>query len=161
MSAFKNNARILIADYYESLRFDVDIYTEEELKKAKDNSTLTNTIEIPPHTTFEDYLNKTRSEILNELKKVEKECIDYYNASSSTFQQQTQLFKANVAPQNNIESLKSQLFVNKFCFIANICSQSLPIINCDTLSVNYRSLFDLYVVITDFYLSPNLLEYFK
>jgi hypothetical protein len=154
MSAFKNNARILIADYYESLRFDVDIYTEEELKKAKDNNTLTNTIEIAPHTTFEDYLNKTRSDILNELKKVEKECIDYYNA--------VDLFKAvDVAPQNDIESLKSQLFANKFCFIANICSQSLPIINCDTLSVSYRSLFDLYVVITDFYLSPNLLEYFK
>lgn len=31
------NCRLLIADYFESLRFELDIYTEESLKKAKDN----------------------------------------------------------------------------------------------------------------------------
>jgi hypothetical protein len=31
------NCRLLIADYFESLRFELDIYTEESLKKVKDN----------------------------------------------------------------------------------------------------------------------------
>jgi hypothetical protein len=40
------NCRLLIADYYESLRFEVDIYTEELLKKTKEINKLNERVEI-------------------------------------------------------------------------------------------------------------------
>lgn len=197
MNRFRN-CRLLIADYYESLRFDVDIYQEEFLKKAQENShkstllpvkTLISTnyhvnkaskrqdlalnqttqneeesygIEyfndqysdeyqyVDETTTIENSERKSsnviRSELISELKKMEKETLHYYDSNSSRFK-----FEPNETDENKIEALRTQIFAKKFCFLMNVTD----------LYQNSADEFNLCLFITDFYLSPKHIQYLK
>jgi hypothetical protein len=195
------NCRLLIADYFESLRFELDIYTEESLKKAKDQGTLLENVkfdipnksdekdisrdvwqdnymrllyknvtnmdltyitdpfsseykydnnttnnQISPNLTVEDYFNKTRSQVIAELKILEKEALEYYASNSTQFPVNIEKYD-----KEQINELKSQLFANKFCFLLNFENFNKK----DTQS------FKLTTIVLDFYLDTYYIEDLK
>lgn len=101
--------QLLISDYYESLRFEMDIYADEELRKACENDTLNQPIKlkrIPVSNSGNDDTNKENNqksteyelyglEILNDPYK-EQQCAEISSSShveSVKFSENVTLFE--------------------------------------------------------------------
>ena len=89
-----------------------------------------------------DYLNKVRSFLIDEIRKVEKESIESYESNKTEFK-----FKNN----SSIEEMKKALFKNRFCFLLD--TQADQKTEVRYLKSDRKRVFNLCLIITDFYLS--------
>ena len=88
-----------------------------------------------------DYLNQTRNRTIDELKKAQEETLEYYKLNSS-------LIKSN--EWNKMDQLRSELFKEKFYFQVVYKPKN-----------KYYSnpwIFNLYTIVTDFYLSSTEID---
>ena len=176
MSVFYSPS-LLIADYYDSLISQLDIYTEERIKEHKEKALS----QIDSNNSDEESSNETRVEkfenrslkykidrsefaIVTEVTQVE----DYLNeVRQKAIDEIRKVKDENLDHYNgnkdkfklfsddNLEELKSNLFANRFCFLVNIKTIG---IKCWETTVRNGSLFKLHIVITDFYLNESDIE---
>jgi hypothetical protein len=113
----------------------------------KDNS---QSVEVWPKSTKAiDYLSQVRKETIDELRKAQENSISYFNSISSLFKRNDQ--------EKRLDEIKSQLFGENFYFQVRY----KPKIE-DEYDEKNEWIFNLYTIVTDFYMSPvdiNLLEY--
>ena len=175
---------LLITEYYDSLISQLDIYVEERIKEIKENGlqleriytfntcgtmvshdydkygieTLKNPyekqnyrikttkipkIEINDISEAKEYMNRARQKAIDEIRKVEEENLKFYKANKEEFK----VDRKNLT-EEKLEELKSQLFANRFCFLV----KKQPV---------YTTIFELHIVITDFYLRESEIEYIR
>ena len=92
-----------------------------------------------------DYLNKVRSFLIDEIRKVEKELIETYESNKTGFK-----FKKD----SSIEVMKKTLFKNRFCFLLDTqADQKTDVSSRRYLKSNRKRVFNLCLIVTDFYLS--------
>lgn len=100
-------------------------------------------INFPQKTPFEmkaqDYLNFMRDELINQIEKVKKETLDYYETIKDELKDVEKLRE---------ENLKRKLFANRFAFLF-----LRPYSNLNPFTLN--------LVISDFYLNESQLEISK
>jgi hypothetical protein len=89
-----------------------------------------------------DYLNKVRSFLIDEIRKVEKESIESYESNKTRFK-----FKNN----SSIKEMKKALFKNRFCFLLD--TQADQKTEVRYLKPDRKRVFNLCLIVTDFYLS--------
>lgn len=190
------SSKFLIVDFYDRIRNEIDIYTEESIKKyqqivlLEDNnkniepSGDSNKLEeddendhefdaIGKMSQFdnepdlkdeyndkyqynfkndalddrimtriaEDYFNSIRRKMLEAIKMVEEENLRYLEANGSRFTIDRGAVKMN---EQKIETLRSELFAKKFCFLV--------------LIEWAKSHFKLFTCIVDFYLNQRDIE---
>lgn len=171
MSESNKPSILKILEYFDSLISQIDIYTEKRIIKCK-NQTLPNKTSIDncqkqTEKTFDntyrsqaytidrsdfshtskstqvvDYLNEVRQKAVDEINRLKNETFDFNNANKEKF---------------SATNFKSQLFAKKYCFLVNI-----ERIRSGNNFVNRNSsLFKLYTLITDFYLSESDIEYLQ
>lgn len=93
-------------------------------------------------------VDRKKREIGNELSRAEKENLIYYESYSHGF---------TIEPSdNNLETLRSQVFANKFCFFLNLHTH-MSVVKKETSKMN----FNLSLVITDFYLNAKQISYLQ
>lgn len=100
----------------------------------------------PKSTKVVDYLNQIRTRTVDELKEAQKDSIDYFNSVS--FKLRNQLIEGK-----KLDEIKCQMFGERFYF------QVIYKPNNEEQEENW--IFNLYTIVTDFYMSPvdiNLLE---
>ena len=97
--------------------------------------------EWPETTKVVDYLNGIRMRTIEELRKAQNETLEYYKQNSSQFK------------LNSMDEIRSELFKDKFYFQV-LCKPENP-------KFTNLWVFNLYTIVTDFYISStdiNLLE---
>jgi Leucine-rich repeat (LRR) protein len=119
-----HNLRLLIVDYYDSLIRDIDIYTDELLAVESK----------PGSTNFHEYFGLVRSKAIEEINKAKCENLERYEANKEKYK-----FDRNELTDEKLESIKSELFEEKFCFLLRINDKN--------------SEFNLITVVCDFYLN--------
>ena len=113
-----------------------------------------------------DYLNQVRERTINELKEAQNDNIEYFNSVSSSFK----------IEGKKLDEIKSQLFGEKFYFQVHYKPIQKEKVDDeeeeeeeeaeeeaeeDEGETNEEWIFNLYTIVTDFYMSPadiNLLE---
>lgn len=179
---------LLVTEYYDSVISQLDVYIEERIKEFKENGmqleriytfdccgcgtmfydnetynkygveTLKNPykkqkyrikptkmpkIEIKDISQAEEYMNKVRQTAIDEIRKVEEENLTFYKANREKFK----VDRKNLT-EEKLEELKSQLFANRYCFLV----KKQP---------EYSTIFELHIVITDFYLRESEIDYIR
>ena len=176
---------LLITEYYDSLISQLDIYTEERMKEFKEKGlqlkriytfytcgrrrfygektyqnygleTLNNPYisktyiidptdisEIKDISKAQEYMNKVREKAIDEIRKVQDENLEYYKANKDKFK----VDRINLT-EEKWEELKSQLFDNRYCFLVK-------------KEPKYSTIFELHIVITDFYLRESDIDYIR
>lgn len=114
------SAHMLIDNYYNSLNRQVDLLTEDQLKKyEKDERSVLNDLEDTSTTgqevSIKEYLELTRSRTIKEIERVKEVNIDYYEAHKDNFEADVK--EARKDAPGAIEALRKKLFANKFCFL--------------------------------------------
>ena len=87
-----------------------------------------------------DYLKKVRMSSIEELRKAQKDSLEYYKRNRSCF-------KYQLTDENNIDLLRGQLFADKFYFQVNLAQSTKRLWH-----------FNLFTFITDFYVSQSDIE---
>ena len=94
-----------------------------------------------------DYLNHVRNSTIEELKTVQKDSIDYFNSISFQFKQKHD----QLTGEKNLDEIKSEIFGKKFIFQVRF----------EPKQEDDEWIFNLYTVVSDFYMSTsdiNILE---
>lgn len=185
--------KILIIDYYDGLIREIDIYTEDTLRKQSDGDMLLSTEEktskeedkrsnkygnqietygvearidpyidqysydqesqpqtFEPGTTLKQYLDSIRMRMIDELNRLQDETLRNY-----------ELIKAQIQGRTESDNeVMSRLFENRFCFVLDIetiCS----ILYDGSVEKMKPDLSSLYLIIMDFYLSPEDIKLLK
>lgn len=104
-----------------------------------------------------EYLNMVREKAIEEIRKAQEENLQYYRDNIEKFK----VYRENLINQDEekIEELKSNLFANRFCFLVYVEKiertwTNEKFLNWQRLQ-RYLSLFNLHLVITDFYLAQS------
>ena len=107
-----------------------------------------------------DYFNRIREELIQELEKMQKECLDNYNQSRK---QETNL---DWLKDISEEDLKKKLFAKKSCFILNFDSSWIPqkssqssfyhFSKYNIYDNNNTSPYGVYLFVFDFYIEVDL-----
>lgn len=100
-----------------------------------------------------EYLNRIREEMIEELQRAQDHNME--NARSIRLDSMD-----HENEHEREELLKSQLFVDKFCFILHIDEVILPTKNFPK-TIQNKSVFKLYLFIVDFYLNRDDFQYLK
>ena len=82
-----------------------------------------------------DYLNQVRMETIEELRKAQNDCLEYYKTNLSHF-------KSLLTDTNSINEFKSELFAEQFYFQVKLAQPKKPSLN-----------FTIFTFVTDFYMS--------
>ena len=114
--------RLLIVDYYDSLISDIDIYTDELVPSTK--------------------VQECRSKAIEEINKVKYETLERYEANKDKYN-----YDRNELTDEKLESIRSELFEEKFCFLLRINDK--------------KDEFNLITVVCDFYLNQFELNLIK
>lgn len=96
-----------------------------------------------------EYMNKVREKAINKIIMVQDENLKLYNENQEKFKIGDR--------ENETEEFKSQLFANRFCFLV----QKQPKDICRYGEDRKMPLFNLHLVITDFYLRESDIEYIR
>jgi hypothetical protein len=109
---------------------------------------------LPSSTKVVDYLNQVRKRTIDELRKAQKDSITHYNSISTLFKQHVQLTE-----RKELEDIRSQLFGEKFYF--QVLNKPNKEEKVEKTEKEKKWIFNLYTIVTDFYMSSadiNLLE---
>jgi hypothetical protein len=103
-------------------------------------------IEWSKSTKIIDYLNQIRQRTIGELRKAQKDSIEYLKSKSCDLDQ--------IRESKDVEEMKSRLFANKFYFQV--------LFNPRYNRKNQKPwVFNSYIIVVDFYLSPSDLEFLE
>lgn len=111
--------------------------------------------ETPYKMTTTEYLNMVREKAIEEIRKAQEENLQYYRDNKEEFK----VYRENLADDEKIEELRSNLFANRFCFLVYV--EKIESTFTDEnfhnwqRSERYLSLFKLHLVITDFFLAQS------
>lgn len=105
-----------------------------------------------------DYFNRVREELIQELVKVQKECLENYN------QYRKQETNKDCLKDISEEDLKKKLFAKKSCFILNLdknwspqeSSQSTFYRFSEDIDIQESSPYAMHLFVLDFYLEDDL-----
>ena len=180
----RSNAKIELINYFDNMinRVDIEIencllkYNEEQIlgdleyirnernfkfslcfhlcffpsSSKKDNN---QSVEVlPTSTKVVDYLNQVRKRTIDELREAQKDSITHYNSIST-------LFKQQLTEAKKLDDIRSQLFGEKFYF--QVLNKPNKEEKVEKTEKEKKWIFNLYTVVTDFYMSSadiNLLE---
>lgn len=112
-------------------------------------------LEIIENRHVEEYMNKMRQKVIDEIRKVQVENLEYYEENKEKFK----VDRENLT-EEKLEELKSQLFANRYCFLVNK-EQIYLWEDLNNRNVIKRPLFNLHTVITDFYLRQSDIDYIR
>ena len=91
----------------------------------------------PESTKVIDYLNQVRLRTIEELRKAQKDTLEYYKLNSSHL-------KSLIYDMNSVDQLKSHLFADKHFFQVHLTQSNKRLWH-----------FELFTFVTDFYMSPS------
>ena len=131
----------------ESLKnpYEKQKYTRDRNDKPK--------IEITDIIQAEEYMNKVRQQAIDEIRMVQDENLKFYKANKEKFK----VDRKNLTDEK-LEELKSQLFANRYCFLV----KKQPIeIREHWEKPSKIPLFNLHIVITDFYLRESDIDFIR
>lgn len=93
-----------------------------------------------------DYLSQVRMKTIEELRKAQKDSLEYYKLNSSHF-------KSGLTEQKNIEKFKSELFTEDFFFQIHFTKKKLWTFSLFTFSTNfYVSSSDIVILEYNYYI---------
>ena len=84
-----------------------------------------------------DYLNQVRMRTIEELRKAQKDTLEYYKLNSSHL-------KSLINDMNSVDQLRSHLFADKHFFQVHLTQSNKRLWH-----------FELFTFVTDFYISPS------
>ena len=113
---------------------DLEFFDSNESNKC------VSVIEWSERTKVIDYLNQVRKRTIDELVKAQEDSLDYLKSESCNLNQLKQ--------SKDFEEIKSRLFADKFFFQVFYKPQNSWV-------------FNLYTIVTDFYLSPTDIKLFE
>ena len=124
-----------------------------ECQKYSINRTDISKTEITDISQVDEYINKVRQKAIDEIRKVQDETLEYYNANKEKFK----VDRKNLT-EEKLKELKSQLFATKFCFLV----ERSACYKWENSTTNmYIPLFNLHTVITDFYVRESDIDFIK
>lgn len=99
-----------------------------------------------------EYVETLRMCVVNELRKVEQETLVYYEKIKSQLS-----IDRNRITNESLDELCNAIFARKFCFVVNIdCFKHM-----EYGVFGNQFLFNMHIVVLDFYLSPAEIDLFK
>ncbi len=115
-----SSAPLLISDYYDRLINQVDLLTEQQLKRYdRDERTVKNDLEdassTNAHVRISEYLSMRRARDLEEIRRVREATLEHYETHKATFDGLVRA--AQRGDERAVEALKRALFAVKFCFL--------------------------------------------
>lgn len=99
-----SNPRLLISNYYESIIREIDIFVEERLIEFNDNGNDDET-----NRSIELNMNRTRDEMIDEVKRAEHETFELYEMK---LRNELTSVKNEASTINKLDYLESRLFAN-------------------------------------------------
>ena len=110
-------------------------------------------IEITDISEAEEYMNKVRQRAIDEIRKIKEENLKFYNANQDKFK-----VDRTALTDEKLEELKCQLFGNRFCFLV----EKRPVeIREYWEKASKLPLFNLHIILTDFYLRESDIDYIR
>ena len=117
-----------------------NFYFELKIFDKTDSSSERNLDSWPKTTKVVDYLNQVRMKTIEELRKAQEDTLEYYKLNSSRF-------KSELTKEKNIDELRSELFAEKYYFQINL-----------NQSKTRLWAFNIFTIVTDFYISPSHID---
>lgn len=172
MASFKPS-RILIIEYYDSLVNNIDIYTEKKLEicqsshtnaeeqakihskryKKKEKRVFSKASRLNFNT---EYLNKTRSDMINEIKTIQLVSLNFYKENKIKIESRIKELNTDDTIQDKLDAIRTELFSNHFCFLLQLNKSELKA----SLSANVA--FELMLLVVEgMYLNERDIQFLK
>ena len=148
----ENNENIDDDDFYEELIYGIEGFTEPYYFDFKPNKQAQFELKERSSIKTKDYLNQVRSFMIDEIRKAETQQLESYEANKAGFE-----FDKN----SSIGEMKKEIFKDLFCFLIDTKTDQKRSEDFSTSRQKKNRVFNLCLIITDFYLSTSQLNRIK
>lgn len=138
------NYKELIINHYDDLISEIDIYAESLLEKLDES---TNKKKQLQKDSIKDCLSEVRFKALDTVKSLQSDNIAYYNENREEI-------KSRISEiESTIESIKSVLFSQNFCFLLHLDKNEF---------INSNIILEIVLIVLDgLYLSKNDIQFIR
>lgn len=104
----------MINDYFDSLKCQIDVVTNEKLKDLEEKTIISDeNLTIQYQVSSRDVFNEIRDAIINELERQQKETIQYYETIKYDLERANKIKLKNLEAAQKVEYLERKIFANK------------------------------------------------
>lgn len=141
------NYKELIINHYDDLISEIDIYAESLLEKLDESTSKKKQLEKKPIT---EYLNEVRFKALDTVKSLQSDNIADYNENREEIKSRISKIESTI---DMIESIKSELFSQKFCFLLHLNKN---------VFINSNIILEIVLIVLEgLYLSKNDIQFIR
>lgn len=141
------NYKELIINHYDDLISEIDIYAESLLEKLDESTSRKKQLQKD---SIKEYLNEVRFKALDKVKTLQSDNIADYNDNREEIKSRISEIESTI---DMIESIKSELFSQNFCFLLHLNKNEF---------INSNIILEIVLIVLDgLYLSKNDVQFIK